>query len=101
MINDTISNPTNSADDFCNVIINTSNDIAKDIGVTYGELWTYTTFLVIGFYRVLYGTDLCCAIYQAYQNYQMGILDKSCFYSCGNLYPNGHHVNAVRKSIIE
>ncbi len=48
MINDTISNPTNSADDFCNVIINTSNDIAKDIGVTYGELWTYTTFLVIG-----------------------------------------------------
>ena len=56
MINDTISNPSNSADDFCNVIINTSNDIAKDIGVTYGELWTYTTFLVIGliiFYMVL------------------------------------------------
>jgi len=36
MINDTISHPINSADDFCNVIINTSNDIAKDIGVTYG-----------------------------------------------------------------
>jgi len=56
MINDTISNPTNGADDFCNVIINTSNDIAKDLGVTYGELWTYTTFLVIGliiFYMVL------------------------------------------------
>ncbi len=49
MINDTNSHPINSADDFCNVIINTSNDIAKDIGVTYGELWTYTTFLVIGF----------------------------------------------------
>ena len=56
MTNDTISNPTNSADDFCNVIINTSNDIAKDIGVSYGELWTYTTFLVIGlivFYMIL------------------------------------------------
>ena len=56
MVNDTISNPMNKADNFYNVIINTSNDIAKDIGVTYGELWTYTTFLVIGlivFYMVL------------------------------------------------
>jgi isoprenylcysteine carboxyl methyltransferase (ICMT) family protein YpbQ len=56
MVSDPISNQTNSADDFCNVIINTSSDIAKDIGVTYGELWTYTTFLVIGlivFYMVL------------------------------------------------
>ena len=56
MTNDPISNPMNSADDFCNVIINTSNDIAKDIGVTYGELWTYTTILMIGliaFYMVL------------------------------------------------
>ena len=57
MVNDTISDPMNSADDFCNVIINTSNNnIAKDLGVTYGELWSYTTFLVIGlivFYMVL------------------------------------------------
>ncbi len=56
MINDTISIPTNGADDFCNVIINTSNGIAKDIGVTYGELWTYTTFIVLGiivFYMIL------------------------------------------------
>ncbi len=56
MINDSILNPINKADDFCNVVINTSNEIAKDIGVTYGELWTYTTFLVIGlivFYMVL------------------------------------------------
>ena len=37
VVNDPISNPINKADDFCNVIINTSNDIAKDIGVTYGE----------------------------------------------------------------
>ena len=48
MVNDSITNPTNSADNFCNVIINTSNDIAKDLGVSYGELWTFTTFLVIG-----------------------------------------------------
>lgn len=63
MINDTISNPMNSADDFCNVIINTSNDIAKDLGVTYGELWSYTTFFSNRSNSVLYGTDLRRAIY--------------------------------------
>lgn len=97
MINDTISNPMNSADDFCNVIINTSNDIAKDLGVTYGELWSYTTFLVIGlivFYMVLTYAAL-------YTKHTRIIKWAPRFDSSRKLYPNEHHVNTVRKSIIE
>ena len=62
MVSDPISIPTNSADDFCNVIINTSNDIAKDLGVTYGELWSYTIFSNRS-NSVLYGTDLCSTLH--------------------------------------
>lgn len=60
MTSDLISNPSTEADYYCNLIIKTSNDIAKDIGVSYSELWIGIMFLVIamiGYYVIVsYGS---------------------------------------------
>lgn len=61
MINDTIKCPRNEMDDFCNMLITTSNDMSKEIGISYGEFWVYIMSFVIfliAFYIVLTGSAL-------------------------------------------
>ena len=66
MTNDLISNPSSEADHLCNLIISTSDDIAKDIGVSYSELWIGIMLLVIamiGYYIVV----SCGSLYSKYK----------------------------------
>jgi hypothetical protein len=56
MTNDTISNPNGFFDDLCNQIILYSSTVAKELGITYGELWVSVmilTFIVLLWYIVL------------------------------------------------
>lgn len=39
MVNDTIVNARNFSDRLCNEVILWSNDFARDLGASYGELW--------------------------------------------------------------
>ena len=58
MVNDTIVNVKNSSDYLCNEVILWSNDLARDLGVSYGELWagiTIFVILMIGLYNCF-----CC-----------------------------------------
>lgn len=43
MVNDTIVNARNFSDRLCNEVILCSNDFARDLGVTYRELWAGIT----------------------------------------------------------
>lgn len=43
MVNDTIVNARNFSDRLCNEVILWSNDFARDLGVSYGELWAGIT----------------------------------------------------------
>ena len=47
MVNDTIVNAKNLSDRLCNEVILWSNDFARDLGVTYGELWAGITIFVV------------------------------------------------------
>ena len=63
MINDTIVNAKNFSDRLCNEVILWSNDFARDLGVTYGELWAGITIFVIfmiGLYNVMLLLSLYC-----------------------------------------
>lgn len=63
MVNDTIVNARNFSDRFCNEVILFSNDFARDLGVTYGELWAGITIFVvfmIVFYNIMLLLSLCC-----------------------------------------
>ena len=56
MANDTITNPNGFYDDLCNQIILYSSTVAKELGITYGELWVgvmILTFVVLLWYVVL------------------------------------------------
>ena len=46
MVNDTIVNARNFSDRLCNDVILWSNDFARDLGVTYGELLAGITIFV-------------------------------------------------------
>ena len=46
MVNDTIVNARNFSDRLCNEVILWSNDFARDLGVTYGELLAGITIFV-------------------------------------------------------
>lgn len=46
MVNDTIVNARNFSDRLCNEVIFWSNDFARDLGVSYGELWAGITIFV-------------------------------------------------------
>lgn len=48
MTNDIISNPNGFYDDVCNQIILYSSTVAKELGITYGELWVMTMVLFFG-----------------------------------------------------
>lgn len=60
MINDLIANPYTETDTICNIIIYTSNSIAKNIGISYSELWIGIMLLVcfiISYYIIIsYGS---------------------------------------------
>ena len=63
MVNDTIVNVKNSSDYLCNEVILWSNDLARDLGVSYGELWAGITIFVIfmiGLYNVMLLLSLYC-----------------------------------------
>ena len=62
MVNDTIVNVSNFSDKLCNEVILFSNDFARDLGVTYGELWAGITIFVI-FMIVFYNVTLLLALY--------------------------------------
>lgn len=62
MVNDTIVNAKNYSDYFCNEVILWSNDFARDLGVTYGELWAGITIFVI-FMIALYNIMLLLSLY--------------------------------------
>ena len=62
MVNDTIVNARNFSDRLCNEVILWSNDFARDLGVTYGELWAGVTIFVI-FMIVLYNVTLLLSLY--------------------------------------
>ena len=62
MVNDTIVNAKNFSDRLCNEVILWSNDFARDLGVTYGELWAGITIFVI-FMIVFYNVTLLLALY--------------------------------------
>ena len=47
MVNDTIVNAKNLSDRLCNEVFLWSNDFARDLGVTYGELWAGITIFVV------------------------------------------------------
>ena len=47
MVNDTIVNAKNLSDRLCNEVILWSNDFARDLGVTYGELWAGIIIFVV------------------------------------------------------
>lgn len=63
MVNDTIVNAKNYSDYFCNEVILWSNDFARDLGVTYGELWAGITIFVIfmiAHYNIMLLLSLYC-----------------------------------------
>ena len=63
MVNDTIVNARNYSDYLCNEVILFSNDFARDLGVSYGELWAGITIFVIfmiGLYNVMLLLSLYC-----------------------------------------
>lgn len=62
MVNDTIVNARNFSDRLCNEVILFSNDFARDLGVTYGELWAGITIFVI-FMVMFYNVMLLLALY--------------------------------------
>lgn len=62
MINDTIVNAKNFSDRLCNEVILFSNDFARDLGVSYGELWAGITIFVI-FMIVFYNVMLLLSLY--------------------------------------
>ena len=62
MVNDTIVNTRNFSDRFCNEVILFSNDFARDLGVTYGELWAGITIFVV-FMIVFYNIMLLLSLY--------------------------------------
>jgi hypothetical protein len=62
MVNDTIVNAKNFSDRLCNEVILWSNDFARDLGVTYGELWAGITIFVI-FMIVFYNVMLLLSWY--------------------------------------
>ena len=56
MNSDTITNPNGFFDDLCNHIILYSSTVAKELGLTYDELWVWVmilTFAVLLWYIVL------------------------------------------------
>ena len=56
MVNDTITNTNGFCDDLCNQIIQYSSIVAKELGITYGELWVLVmilTFVILLWYIVL------------------------------------------------
>ena len=62
MVNDTIVNAKNFSDNLCNEVILWSNDFARDLGVSYGELWAGITIFVI-FMIVFYSVMLLLSLY--------------------------------------
>ena len=62
MVNDTIVNARNFSDRLCNEVILFSNDFARDLGVSYGELWAGITIFVI-FMIVFYNVTLLLSLY--------------------------------------
>ena len=62
MINDTIVNAKNFSDRLCNEVILWSNDFARDLSVTYGELWAGITIFVV-FMIVFYNVTLLLSLY--------------------------------------
>jgi len=62
MVNDTIVNAKNFSDRLCNEVILFSNDFARDLGVTYGELWAGITIFVV-FMIVFYNVTLLLSLY--------------------------------------
>ena len=62
MVNDTIANAKNFSDRLCNEVILWSNDFARDLGVTYGELWAGITIFVV-FVIVFYNVMLLLLLY--------------------------------------
>lgn len=56
MTNDMITNPDGFCDDLCNQIILYSSTVAKELEITYGELWIIImvlTFVILIWYLVL------------------------------------------------
>ena len=62
MVNDTIVNARNFSDRLCNEVILWSNDFARDLGVSYGELWAGITIFVV-FMVVFYNVMLLLSWY--------------------------------------
>ena len=62
MVNDTIVNVSNFSDKLCNEVILFSNDFARDLGVTYGELWAGITIFIV-FMIVVYNAMLLLSLY--------------------------------------
>ena len=62
MINDTIVNAKNFSDRLCNEVILFSNDFARDLGVSYGELWAGITIFVVVMI-ILYNVMLLLSLY--------------------------------------
>ena len=62
MVNDTIVNAKNFSDRLCNEVILWSNYFARDLGVSYGELWAGITIFVV-FMIVLYNVMLLLSLY--------------------------------------
>ena len=62
MVNDTIVNAKNFSDRLFNEVILWSNDFARDLGVTYGELWAGITIFVV-FMIVFYNVMLLLSWY--------------------------------------
>ena len=62
MVNDTIVNVRNYSDYLCNEVILWSNDFARDLGVSYGELWVGITIFVV-FMIVFYNVMLLLSLY--------------------------------------
>ena len=63
MVNDTIVNAKNFSDRLCNEVILFSNDFARDLGVSYGELWAGITIFVIfmiAHYNIMLLLSLYC-----------------------------------------
>ncbi len=48
MTSDLLSSPNGFCDDVCNQIILYSSTVAKELGITYGELWVMTMVLSFG-----------------------------------------------------
>ena len=72
MVNDTIVNAKNFSDRLCNEVILWRNDFARDLGVSYGELWAgITVFVVfmIVFYNVTLLLSLHCPMLKKTINY--------------------------------